>query len=254
MLYTTYFAPPWTVVQCPPYGCSGGEQVILWAYNFPVGGPLTVTLYNQAESSWKFDKYYVCNVVNGATQYPCAEATLIGGDCNAALPSGGSCQAIVNVSVTGLVAGSVYKFIPVATDGVAFYYGVMYGSSQGGANSPPAGTPDILMTAYNFPVGGPLTVTIQNTGAVPVNLTGATYWLESYDYPVPLSGGNCSAAVMPGASCQAIINVSAALNVPGMELVPGTKYKFSVELPSESFSEAFGFGVTYGTSWQQNPP
>jgi hypothetical protein len=149
---------------------------------------------------------------------------------------------------TALVAGSVYTFIPVTTDGVAFYYGVMYGSSQGGTSSPPTGTPNILMTAYNFPVGGPLTATIQNIGAIPVNLTGASYWIASYDYPVPLIGGNCSAAVMPGASCQVIVNVSAALNVPGMALVSGTKYKFAVQLPSESYSEAFGFGVTYGAS------
>jgi len=39
----------------------------------------------------------------------------------------------------------------------------------------------ILMTAYNFPVGGPLTLKIENVGTAPVNLTGATYWLASYD-------------------------------------------------------------------------
>lgn len=246
-LYSFYLVPAWTVVTCPQYGCSpGGEQIIMEGYNFPVGGPLTVDLRNTGALSENLAgaHYFMCT--EGASE-SCIPETF-SGNCGTLVEPGAGCQATITVS--GLVSASGYAFKLITPYGAIFRYSVFEGVNNQGAtfNQGVSPTPDILMTGYNFPVGGPLTVTIKNIGAAPVNLTGATYWLGSYDYPVPLSGGNCSAAVMPGASCQAIVNVSAALSVPGMALVPGTSYKFSVELPSESFSEAFGFGVTYGAS------
>ena len=131
VLYTIYFAPPWVVVQCPPYGCpSNPGLLILTAYQFPVGGPLTVRLYIQGDAEdFSGAKFYVCNLVNGSTEYPCASATSVSGDCNSVVSPGTTCQANVTVSETGLIAGSLCKFILVTSNVGAFYYSLEYGGA-----------------------------------------------------------------------------------------------------------------------------
>ena len=150
-------------------------------------------------------------------------------------------KIVVAIAIVGLViiigVYTLYSFYLVPAWTVVTC--PQYGCSPGGEQ--------IIMEGYNFPVGGPLTVTIKNIGTAPVNLKNATYAVETLNdggLQVPLIGGNCTTAVAAGDSCQAILSVS-AFNPP---LVPAQSYVFAVELPNQTFSSAFKYSVTYGAS------
>lgn len=254
-LYSLYFAPAWTVVKCPQYGCSpGGEQIIMEGYNFPVGGPLTVSLMNTGAvvENLAGAHYFLCTV--GINEQESCVSETFSGNCGTFVSPGATCQATITVS--GLVSASGYVFKLITPYGAIFRYSVFEGVqggpfSQGG----PSPTPDINMIAYNFPLGGPLTATIKNIGYAPVDLADASYSIlevpDDGGNQVPLIGGNCGTAVAIGDSCQAILDVSALKGtVESPFFVPGTKYVFAVELLNETFSTAFKFAVTYGGSWQ----
>jgi archaellum component FlaF (FlaF/FlaG flagellin family) len=270
MLYTIYFAPPWTVVQCPPYGCpSNPGLLILTAYKFPVGGPLTVALYIQGYAEdFIGAKFYVCNVVNGATQYPCASATPVGGDCSAVVSPGTTCQATVTVSETGLIAGSVCKFILVTSNVGAFYYSLEYGVGVGtityasqtvqsqlyvtirtsvsteattstfGQGTPPSTASEkLVLSNYHWDMSSnSIWVSITNVGTIPINLAQSSVLINGVWASTPPS--SC-ANLGPGWNC------GFAFNPPSGNYVVGTTYTLSVQTPDGA---VFSFPIVVGGS------
>jgi hypothetical protein len=127
-MYSIVYSPtsPGSLVQCPEYGCPANRgSLIMTGVSFPVGGPLTMTFYNQGFAGIFADaKYYVCNSV-GARD--CALATVIGGNCSANVSPGSKCEVTVTAPVLGPGSfGSVYTLL-LATNVGTFSYQVTSG-------------------------------------------------------------------------------------------------------------------------------
>jgi len=102
-----------TLSPCNPSICSAqaqgsNEYLVGQAYSFPLGGPLTVTLYNEGSfENLAAAQYFVCNAQDSLS---CVPGALSGSCSTAYLAAGSSCQAVITVSVTNLVSGTGYAF------------------------------------------------------------------------------------------------------------------------------------------------
>ena len=106
-------------------GSSGGqqtkEQVIMEAYTFPTGQPLTVTLRNVGSASE--------NLAN-ADYFIAGTKGSLGGTCGSAVTPSGSCQASVTVATGSLISGAAYPLKIVTPTGGVFSYTVIYGGAS----------------------------------------------------------------------------------------------------------------------------
>jgi flagellin-like protein len=104
----------------------GGEQtkqqVIMESYNFPVGGPLTVTVKNVGRGSVDLSKADF--FINGVS-------ATAGAGCSVTLTVSGSCTTTVSLSsgYGSLVSGVAYPLKIVTPDGAIFSYSCVYGAS-----------------------------------------------------------------------------------------------------------------------------
>ncbi|MGD0175383.1 MAG: hypothetical protein ABSC50_00970 [Candidatus Bathyarchaeia archaeon] len=97
--------------------------MILEAYSFPSGGPLTVTLRNVGSASENLASadYFVNGVV--ATSISIASCS------SSAVTTGDACVVTVTISTTNLTLGAPYPFKVVTPTGGVFSYSVIYGGS-----------------------------------------------------------------------------------------------------------------------------
>jgi len=116
-------------------GSSGGqqtkEQVIMEAYSFPSGGPLTVTLRNvgSATENLASADYFVNGAIDTGLAFSGCSANGAAATSSALVPSG-SCVATVTVPVTSLISGAAYPFKVVTPTGGVFSYSVIYGGNS----------------------------------------------------------------------------------------------------------------------------
>ena len=105
---------------------ANSEQLILDRYNFPVGGPLTVTLKNVGSVSENLQNadYYVNGILANATASGCSAGSTLG-----SVSLGGSCVVVVSVPLTSLAPEAAYPFKVVTSTGTVFLYSVFYGPS-----------------------------------------------------------------------------------------------------------------------------
>lgn len=95
----------------------------------------------------------------------------------------------------------------------------------------------IIMTTYNFPVGGPFVVTLRNVGATSVNLADAQYFINGVA-ATNISVASCSSSsVSPGDACVVTLTVSTT------NLTDGSPYVFKVATPT---GRIFQYTVFYG--------
>jgi FlaG/FlaF family flagellin (archaellin) len=105
----------------------GGQQikqeVILESYNFPVNGPLTVTVTNMGLTS--VDLSRADFFINGQSASP-------GSGCSMVLPVGGSCTTTLSLSAGygGFRSGTAYPVKIVTPNGAVFVYSCIYGVSD----------------------------------------------------------------------------------------------------------------------------
>jgi len=96
------------------------DQITIVSYNFPIGGPLKITVKDVGSSS--VDLSTADFFINGVSANPgpgCKLTLTIGGSCTTTLsPSGG---------YGGLLSGYLYPVKIVTADGAIFSYSVTYG-------------------------------------------------------------------------------------------------------------------------------
>jgi hypothetical protein len=93
----------------------------------------------------------------------------------------------------------------------------------------------VIMEAYNFAIGGDLTVTFRNVGPASVNLADADYFVNG----IPVTGGQPTCSnVTPGGSCG-----PATLTNDVGSLVAGAAYAFKIVTPTGG---VFSYSVIYG--------
>jgi hypothetical protein len=96
----------------------------------------------------------------------------------------------------------------------------------------------IIMEAYNFPIGGPLTMTLRNVGQASVNVGNSDFFISGVKATL---GGSCVAQTLaPGRSCSAIVSLGSYAS-----LVTGAAYPVKVVTPTGGI---FGYSVIYGSS------
>jgi hypothetical protein len=107
-------------------GTGGGqqtkEQLIMEAYNFPIGSPSSLSLTIRDVGPASIDVSHADFFVNGV------KVTATG--CGVTLTPTQSCSATLSVTTTSLVSGAAYPLKIVTPDGGVFSYTVVYGGSS----------------------------------------------------------------------------------------------------------------------------
>lgn len=95
----------------------------------------------------------------------------------------------------------------------------------------------LIMEGYNFPPGGPLTLSIRNVGPSSANIGGADFFIGGVK--ASLSGGTCiSATIAPTQTCGATLTLGQSAS----SLVSGAAYPLKIVTPEGG---VFSYPVVY---------
>ena len=94
----------------------------------------------------------------------------------------------------------------------------------------------VTMVSYNFPVGGPLSITVKNVGSSPVDLATADFFINGVS---ATSGSECKTTLTIGGSC------TIALSPPGGYGGLLSGYSYTVKIVTAD-GAIFSYSVTYG--------
>jgi FlaG/FlaF family flagellin (archaellin) len=96
----------------------------------------------------------------------------------------------------------------------------------------------VIMESYAFPVNGPLTVTVRNTGLSSVDLSKADFFINGQS---ATPGPGCSVILTVGGSCTTTLNLTAGYT----GLRSGVAYTLKIVTPDGA---VFSYSCTYGAS------
>jgi flagellin-like protein len=138
-----------------------------------------------------------------------------------------------NRAVSQIIAALLLIAIAVAAAILLYVFSIgLLGSlgSGGGEQT----KQQVIMEAYNFPIGGLLTITVRNVGTATVDMSGADFFLNGV-------------SVTPDSGCQVTLTISGscatALTVTTSSLMSGGSYPLKIVTPNGG---VFSYPVTYG--------
>jgi len=147
-----------------------------------------------------------------------------------------------NRGVSEVIAAMLLIAIAVSAAILLYVFAIgLLGSLGSGGGSQ---TKDVLiLEAYNFPVGGPVVISMRNVGPNSINIGGADFFVNGIKATLgaPGSGTSCvSATLTPTQPCSAILTLGA-----GSSLIWGSSYPLRVVTPDGG---VFSYPVTAGGS------
>ena len=97
----------------------------------------------------------------------------------------------------------------------------------------------LIMEGYNFPTGGPLTLSVRNVGPTSANIGKADFFISGVK--ATLSGGTCiSATIAPTQTCEATLTLGQSAS----SLVDGAAYPLKIVTPTGG---VFSYPIVYGS-------
>ena len=96
----------------------------------------------------------------------------------------------------------------------------------------------VIMEAYYFPIGGPLSITVKNVGSAPVDLSKADFFINGLSAS---RGSGCGVTLAIGGSCTTTVTPSGGY----VSLVSGLAYTVKIVTPDGA---VFSYSVVYGGS------
>jgi FlaG/FlaF family flagellin (archaellin) len=116
-----------------------------------------------------------------------------------------------------------------------FFIGLMSTLSTGGGQQIKQ---EVILQSYTFPVNGPLTVTVTNTGLTSVDLSKADFFVNGQS---ATPGAGCNIVLPVGGSCATTLSLSTGYGSLGS----GTAYPVKIVTPDGA---VFVYSCIYGAS------